>query len=182
MAEKPYKFGILIGRFQVLHAGHEMMIEKGLALCEKVGILVGSSQESGTAKNPFSYEMRKKMLHTVFGDQIEVYPLPDAGLGNNSKWGEYVLKHVVDRFGRLPDLLISGKESRRVDWFDGIADVSELYIPKTIDISASRMREAFLADDVAFFRQFSNPKLWECYDEMKKAVLAAKDHTETDSI
>ena len=61
--DKPYKLGILVGRFQTIHAGHEKMVNTALQLCEQVGIFVGSSQEALTSKNPFSYEIREEMLH-----------------------------------------------------------------------------------------------------------------------
>ena len=85
MQNKPYKFGILVGRFQTIHAGHEFMVNKAVSLCDNVGLFVGSSQESRTFKNPFTYEERCDMLKTVFGDSVLVYPLPDIGVGNNSK-------------------------------------------------------------------------------------------------
>ena len=46
--DKPFALGILVGRFQTLHAGHQQMIETALSLCDQAGIFVGSSQESGT--------------------------------------------------------------------------------------------------------------------------------------
>ena len=48
---KPYKLGITVGRFQTFHKGHQVMIDKAIELCDKVGVFVGSSQESGTNKN-----------------------------------------------------------------------------------------------------------------------------------
>lgn len=184
MTKKAYELGILVGRFQVLHAGHEDMIKKALKVCDRVAVFVGSSQESGTEKNPFSYEMREKMLKTVFGSRLEVYPLPDAGIGNVAGWGEYVLQHVKADCGRLPDLMISGKEERRRSWFDGPvgAGIAELTVPKTIDISASRMREFFVADDRKSWKQHVNKKLIPLYDEMREIVLTSKDNTETRSI
>lgn len=184
MKAKPYKLGILVGRFQTLHSGHEDMINRAIALCERVGVFVGSSNESGTSKNPFSYDTREKMLKTVFGDNVFVYPLPDIGVGNNSTWGDYVLKNVVERFGEMPDLLISGKEARRVSWFDSVegTSIAELYIPKTIDISATEMREHFINNDVESWREYTNPKLWNMYDELRKEVLKSKDNTATESI
>ena len=182
--DKPYKLGILVGRFQTIHAGHEKMVNTALQLCEQVGIFVGSSQEALTSKNPFSYEIREEMLHAVFGDAIRVYPLPDIGVGNNSRWGEYVLRNVLERFGMMPDLLVSGKESRRLDWFDGVSGlaISELYIPKTIDISATQMRQFFLRDDFESWKNRTNPKLWSKYPELRQIVLASQARQETDSI
>lgn len=181
---KPYKLGFLVGRFQPLHSGHEDMINRAVELCDRVGVLIGSSKESGTSKNPFTYETREEMLKTVFGDSICVCSLPDIGVGNNSTWGDYVLKNVVDRFGEMPELLISGKEARRVSWFDSVegASIAELYIPKTIDISASQMREHFIDNDVESWKKYTNPKLWNMYEKLRQEVLGSKDNNETHSM
>ena len=184
MSEKPFELGIFVGRFQVLHSGHEMMINKGLELCSRIGIFVGSSQESGTLKNPFSFEVRKEILTKVMGKEAEIFPLPDIWIGNNSKWGEYVLDNVVKQFGRTPDLFISGKEERRINWFDSVAGlaISELYIPKSIDISATQMREYMISGDFDTWKQYVNPVLWDDFDMMREIVLNSKDNLETGSI
>lgn len=184
MSYKPFSLGIMVGRFQTLHSGHEYMIRTALSLCGQVGIFVGSSQESGTAPNPFSYKTRESLLRLLFGDQVHIYPLPDIGVGNNAQWGEYVLHNVLTQYERTPDLLISGKETRRVSWFDGIegVNISELYIPKTIEISASQMREFLLADDRESWQRYTNRALWGQYDTLRKIVLASKDNLETASL
>lgn len=184
MSYKPFSLGILVGRFQTIHSGHEYMIRTALALCERVVIFVGSSQEAGTAVNPFSYSTREGLLRLLFGDEIQICPLPDIGVGNNSSWGEYVLHNVETVCGRMPDLLVSGKETRRVSWFDGITDVniSELYIPKTIDISASQMRGFFIEDDRESWQRYTNRALWGQYDSLRQQVLDAKDNLATASL
>ena len=181
MNKKPFELGIMVGRFQTLHSGHEFMIDKAVELCDRVGIFIGSSQESGTEKNPFTYETRKELLEAVYGDSITICPLPDIGVGNNSLWGDYVLKNVSEYFGRYPDLVVSGKENRRNTWYDG-HDITEIFIPKTIDISASEMREFFINNDFEEWKKYTNSKLWSRYDELRETVLASMDNTETDSI
>ena len=182
--KKPYELGTLLGRFQMIHLGHSDMINKAISLCERVGVFVGSSQESGTAKNPFTYEMREEMLRSLFGDKIEIFPLPDIGVGNNAKWGEYVLENVKERFGRYPDLIVSGKEERRSSWLESDVGntVAELFVPKTIDISASRMREFLIADDRAAWEEYTDPRLHGKYEELRRCVLLSKDEKNTQSI
>ena len=184
MKQKTLQMGLLVGRFQAFHTGHEMMVNTALGICERVGIFVGSSQESGTAKNPFTYETRVKLLRAAFGNGVEIYPLPDIGVGNNGRWGDYVLQNAKMRFGRVPDLLISGKEERRVDWFDGAHGVSvaELYIPKTIDISATQMRQFLIDGNEAAWRKYTGKKLWDSFSELRAAVLASKDNQQTASL
>lgn len=184
MNRKPYELGLIVGRFQTVHLGHEMMIRTALELCERVGIFIGSAQESGTQKNPFSYEVREGMLRALFGSAVEVRPLPDAGLGNNARWGEYVLAKAKEAFGRLPDLAISGKEERRGTWYDCKAgeSLAELAIPKTIEISASQMRDFFLRDDVEAWKAYTSPALWGDYARLRALTLSAQENRETDSI
>ncbi len=182
--DKPFSLGIMVGRFQTMHIGHEQMIQIALDLCQEVGIFIGSSQESGTQKNPFSYEIRRGFIKDVFGDAVKVAPLPDIGVGNNSRWGEYVLENVEKTFGKQPDLLISGKEARRLDWFDGIRGltIAELYIPKSIDISASEMRSYFLQNNKEVWKTYMNPKQWDKYDMLRAIVEASQRIEETSSL
>ena len=184
MENKPYRLGITVGRFQTFHKGHQYMIDKALAICERVGIFIGSSQESGTEKNPFTYETREGLLKKIYGDRVSVFPLPDIGVGNNSAWGDYVIDNVIFRLGEAPDLLVSGKESRRIDWFDSVKGltIAELYVPRIIEISASRMREYFLTGDEATWRQYSDPALWVEFGTLREAVVKAQGNDDTASI
>ena len=184
MDKKTFRLGIIVGRFQSFHKGHEYIIDRAVEICDTVGIFIGSSQESGTLKNPFTYETRENILKKVYGDKVVIYPLPDIGVGNNSAWGEYVLKNTTERFGNTPDLLVSGKEARRVDWFDGIEGVyaSELYVPKIIDISATQMREFFLSGNSEEWKKYTNEKLWDMYKDLRAEVIRSKDNLETESL
>ena len=182
--EKAYGLGVIVGRFQVFHKGHEDIIDQALLLCETVGVFIGSSQESGTGKNPFSYETRQSLLRKIYGNAIEIYPLPDIGVGNNATWGDYVLDQVKARFGRLPQLLISGKEARRKGWFDNQrgASIAELYIPKTVEISAEKMRELMIKGDFDTWKEFCDERLWDSFPQLRAEVLASRKNQETASL
>lgn len=179
---KIYKLALLVGRFQALHLGHERMIGDALMLSERVAVFIGSSQESGTQKNPFSYEIRKKMLETVFGDKIEIYPLPDAGLGNNCLWGQYVLEKVVSACGQKPDLFVTGREDRRVSWFEDKEGITELIIPKVIEASATQLR-AYLTDgDEKNWQALTPAALHPMFAFLREEVLSSLANAETQSI
>ena len=179
---KPYELGFLLGRFQPVHIGHEDMIDQAISMCREVAVFIGSSQESGTAINPLSFEQRKELIENVYGKSVKVYPIPDIGVGNVSEWGEYVLKTVENRCGKAPDLFISGKEERRLEWFNGEKGkaLSEWIIPKTIDISASRLREMLILGDE--WKKYVNPKNIEKYESLKEQFIKTRSKTETESI
>lgn len=176
-----YKTGLIVGRFQVLHKGHGDVIRKAKQICEEVVILVGSSQEAGTLKNPLSYEQRKDIIMQAFPD-ISVYPLPDIGVGNVGKWGDYVMEKAKEYCGKYPELAISGRESRRTSWIEDKWDMAELYIPKSIDISATKMIQFIINDEYESWRQYIEPAIADRYEEIRKSVLASENNLETRSI
>lgn len=180
-----YNTGLVVGRFQMFHRGHEEIINKALAICENVVVCVGSSQESNTQKNPYAYELRYDILKTVYAPEIssrrlQVIPLPDANIGNNANWGTYVLKTVKEATGLIPNIAISGKEERRISWFDN--SIADLYIAKILDISGTQLRDAMLEDKQGSWQPYVNPRLWGMYDILREKLLEAQNNTETASI
>ena len=170
----PYKLGLITGRFQVLHKGHADMISKALSICERVILFIGSSQESRTKSNPLTFEERKELITEVFEPQVEkgrliILPLPDAGLGDNEKWGDYVLSNIPAEYG-TPDIAISGRESRRATWFDN-HNIAELFTAKTVDVSATEMRKRLIDDDVQFWQEYTPLFIRHRYDELRNIIL-----------
>jgi nicotinamide-nucleotide adenylyltransferase len=60
--------GIVLGRFQPFHNGHEHLVLGALERFQEVIIAVGSSQEEWTTDNPFSFQERKSMIES-WGDE-----------------------------------------------------------------------------------------------------------------
>ncbi len=181
---KPYKLGLVLGRFQTFHVGHKLIIDTAARLCGEVGVFIGSAQESGTEKNPFTYEQRRSMIERSCRKGIVVYPIDDIGVGNNSMWGEYVIERVKECCKKTPDLFISGREARRVDWFDGIEELvlSELYVPKSIEISASEMRKLMLENNYKEWKKYAPKALWGDFEEMRRTVERSYGNKQTKSI
>ena len=181
---KPFKLGIVVGRFQIFHAGHQKLIDYGLELCDKLVIYIGSSQESNTEKNPFDYEFRKKVIETIYKDKVEIRPLPDAGLGNNNSWGKYILDTVKNDFGEYPDLAISGTEDRRKSWFEDTGvSVSELIISKNdIPVSSTKIKEYLLNNDFYEYMVFVDSRLWQYMPTIKRKYREVLNNSTTESI
>ena len=180
----PYELGITVGRFQTFHNGHRDIIRQALRICSRGGVFIGSADESLTFMNPFSYEIRRGFFEKVFGDLVEVFPLSDIGVGNTAAWGEYVLGSAEARFGRLPDLVFSGKEQRRLSWFSGEKGrgIAELCIPKTVEISATAMREFLASGDRASWERYTDPALHGDFEMLRETVLLSYGNRKTSSI
>lgn len=73
-----------MGRFQPFHLGHLKAIKWILERCEKVTIVIGSSRESFTERNPFTVEERKEMVERslkeegVGEEKYEIIGIPDV--------------------------------------------------------------------------------------------------------
>lgn len=180
-----FENGLIIGRFQIIHNGHVNMIKTALASCDRVLLFIGSSQESGTQKNPLCFLQRYNLMSLIFHEEMQsghliVKPLPDIGAGNNAKWGEYVLYTADKLYDFHPQLIISGKEDRRTSWFD--SSIAELFIPKTINVSSTAMRDAMLNDNKAFWETYSPPELHEEYASLRQTLIESQDNPYTDSV
>ena len=59
---------------------------------------------------------------------------------------------------------------------------SELYIPKTVEISASQMRQFLVRDDRESWERYVNPKMHALYPELRALVLASQGNKDTMSV
>ena len=119
--EKKFEFGLVLGRFHHLHNGHMKLIESSRKLCKKTLILISSSQESGTLRNPFKVETRKEVISKIYGncDDVMIGTLADMTNENDIsfEWGKYILDNVEKMYGQIPDLMVYGRDESRKGWF-----------------------------------------------------------------
>lgn len=122
-----------VGRFQPFHNGHLNAIKSILDEVANLLIIIGSTQESSTEKNPFNFELREQMIleslaaESIDLSRIKIVGLPD--IGDDKKWVSYLLdsvpafkymytgseetKELFDRDGRI--------EVRDVNFLDGVS-------------------------------------------------------------
>lgn len=158
---KAFNFGMILGRFQGMHIGHVQMIEKALSTCEYVLVMVGSSQESFTVRNPFTCKMRMDIIRAAFPKELESGKLVLAHMDDMTnendhtfEWGDYVMHRIQmwKNYFNVPgelDLLITGEEEDRKKWFrpEEVMKVNQLILSREqLPVSATMMRQ-FLIDD-----------------------------------
>lgn len=185
MELKAYDCGMICGRFQTFHIGHESLVETGLKLCDRVLILVGSSQESGTERNPYDLATRMDMLHAIYGDGERIMMHGIADLTNENdirpEWGRYLLDHVDRYLYKAPELMIYGNDEARSRWFDpeDIRDTSEFIVNRgRIPISATMVREAMVFDERKKWMSMVNPRLHKMYDRLRAELMAVPFYQE----
>ena len=126
---------LFVGRFQPFHIGH---LDALMQIQEKYDLIklgIGSAKVSGTDKNPFDIEARKKMIESIIPklkSKIEIYEIPD--INDDKRWVSYV-KEIVGDF----DIVYSGNDYV-LELFsrENIPTKKQTF---NIDINATRIRE-----------------------------------------
>lgn len=100
-----YNYLIYIGRFQPFHNGHKYIIEEGLKISNNIIVFCGSSNQTRTLKNPFTYTERRKCILNSFSElytnKIQVAPLDDCE--NDIEWVKNVEKKVQKIIENTPE-------------------------------------------------------------------------------
>lgn len=171
-----HKVGMYVGRFQPIHNGHMSIIERGLEECDHLIIVIGSAQESGTKKNPFSFEFRKELIQRSLrgrGAKVTIIGVNDREeVKDDSAWGRYLLDEVEKQTGLRPTINFEGAEMVRSHWFDGIDIERKAFDRETIPISASLVRDLMMEDNFDFFN-FLPTAIWRLGGKMQGEVWKA---------
>ena len=167
-----YEYGLVLGRFQGIHKGHQALIDAALRECRKVLVFIGSSEKSGTMRDPFDYAFREKLLRELYGERVIVSPLPDIGVGDVAFWGEYVLKMSEEVIGVRPDAIVCGNEEKYKLWFPDNPSLSLIHLDRNdIPMSGSKLREFILNDDYCAFCECTDERLRHYYGVMRGILL-----------
>ena len=166
-----------MGRFQTFHKGHKQLIDMTRNLCEKTLILIGSAQESGTPRNPFKLETRREMVSQIYAQEdVIIYALDDMTNEDDIcfEWGSYILEHVEKMVGRLPDLMVYGKDESRKGWFseEDSKKFSEFIVARDkINISATKLREFLVQDKKQEWQKYVPEEIWDKYECLREELL-----------
>lgn len=176
---KPYDVGVICGRFQTFHIGHESLVDTALKLCDRVLILVGSAQECGTERNPLNIDTRIRMLREIYGNDSTfiIKGLSDLTDENDIRpeWGKYLLDNVDRYIYKKPEVMVYGNDEARSKWFDtvDIRDVTEVIVNRgKIPISATMVRSYMVADNRREWQKWVNPKLHKIYNEIRDELMS----------
>ena len=133
---KKHKTSLTIMRAQPFHKMHEAIIRKMLDESETITILIGSAQESGTERNPFTYEQRRQMIENVFHNEQRLTIKPISDLGDYSRWANFVITNL----GFKPDAYYCGSDQDKYLFQQIGVNTVEIDRSKS-PISATKIRE-----------------------------------------
>ncbi len=197
-AQKTLKIGVFIARFQPLHKAHIYVIEKALKECDKLVIMLGSSNKENMPRNPFNFRLRKELLSESLGSEqdmtrIQIYQLPDWSEENLSNddavWGHYLYYNIVSRIGQKNfTLYYSDNPDTVKNWFDDEVNrfVSFCFFDrqKVFDgLSSTKIREAllnFTEKDKKYLYKFLPEAVFERVEELREIILKVHSNPKKD--
>lgn len=179
-----FKNGVFLGRFQHIHVGHEKLINLGLKNCDKLLLLVGSSNESGTKRNPYDSDFRISLIEKIYEKEVRDGRLLIRKINDISNeddltpdWGKYVIKTAEDYLGEKLECIIYGKDKNIFKCFnkEDVKNISEIMVDREIlEISATKMRKYILDDDYENWKRYSNEKIHEKYEDLRNILINVK--------
>jgi bifunctional NMN adenylyltransferase/nudix hydrolase len=171
-----YDFGVFVGRFQPLHAGHEHVIRTALDRVDRLIVFVGSAGLARDPRNPFSFEERRDMLTAVFANEVAtghiiIEPLPDHPYSDTA-WVADVQRRVnaivLDR-GNAGGFRNAGVSDFRIALAGHGKDATSFYLklfPEWENIQLDAPTGTFSATDV-------RARLFQRIPDVPRSILSA---------
>lgn len=170
---KRYKLAVLIGRFEPFHNGHLSNVLYALSIADHVQILVGSSYQPRTPKNPFTFHERKIMINNAImlaqnRAPITISAIPDFKYSNNS-WIANVQATVASEHTTIDDsdICILGFDKDDSSWYNH-AFPAWKFIPLegfvehgSVPIDATKVRELYFEGHLDFLKGALPPLVFD---------------------
>ncbi len=176
-----FKTGVLLGRFQHIHIGHEKLIQIGLSICDKLLIFVGSANSKKDIRNPYDVEYRIKLIEKIYKKEIDdgriiIRKIDDITNENDLTylWGEHVIAEATKELYSRPECIIYGKDKNIFKCFskNTVKNITEVLVDRDqLMISATKMREFLLNNDEVSWKMYSDEKIHMEYNKLRNELL-----------
>ena len=132
MNKTPQKIAFLVMRLQPQQKGHTDLIYKALLENDLVIVLLGSSQEKGTKRNPFSTADKISFLKQTFGvsSKLKIIAIRDIGASTKEEWTNHVFNTIEKAGLKQPSRYYSGDDLNAMFYEDCINP----YIKEKIEV------------------------------------------------
>lgn len=178
------KVGVFLSRMQPIHNAHLWMIENALKENEKVLVIIGSSNKYGDIRNPIDIKLRKELvteaIEEYFGnnyeERIKIVELPDWSTEHNNddqEWGRLIYYTVVANMDVKEFSYYCSEEPSKIKgWFENElkSRINFRFFSrdnKFNNLSATRVREAILEDNIEYIKKYCPTIILQRKDEIK---------------
>jgi len=174
------ELGLIIGRFQHIHTGHERLIREGLSKCKKMLILV-SDDEVRSKKDPYFAIYRAELIYRIFKKEIDsgiikvdVLKTPSYIKKYVHSWGSYVLAYAKKITGMTVDAIVYGDDKNISKCFSqkDLVNIDTICVSRSFfNISATNIREILLEDKKEQWMLHVNRVIYDQYEYLKTKMI-----------
>lgn len=138
------KTGIVIGRWQMPHKGHNTLHRAAFDNFDQVGIVIGSAFHARDTINPFTWEERKEMILCTLTDdeRNRSHFIPVRDFYDDTRWNAEVLKcagQIADR-----NVTLIGFEKDATSYYvNSFPNWGKMLVQKQVDIDATSLRNIY---------------------------------------
>jgi bifunctional NMN adenylyltransferase/nudix hydrolase len=170
---KKYDTLVLIGRFQPFHAAHLEIVKRATALTKQLVIVVGSSFQPRTYKNPFTFEERRDMIKSATaGLDLQIYVEPNTDtIYNDQAWAVRV-QGIVSKYAnsRCKVGIIGHKKDASSFYLDMFPQWGYENVEEIEPLSAVNIRDLYFkrGANMEFIRGVVPRTVFECLSNFWK--------------
>lgn len=147
---------VTIGRFQPWHLGHQSILRAALREADELLVLIGSSGQARSYRNPFTFTERKAMilnsLHAEEVGRVTVLPISDFPY-NDEKWFTSVQAAIAGhcaakgiKVSRSTVVLAGHAKDGTSYYIKRFPQYGALRLPNHAGLSATDLREPLFSD------------------------------------
>ncbi|MPV85152.1 bifunctional nicotinamide-nucleotide adenylyltransferase/Nudix hydroxylase [Ostreibacterium oceani] len=144
-----YDYAIFIGRFQPFHQGHAFVCQRALSQAKKLIILVGSSGNARSLRNPFTFEERQQIINDSLPPELAkrviIQPLLDYKY-NDKAWTKAVSQQIKTRTNPTDHVALVGHNKDESTYYLALfPEWGFLEVGNLKDIHATDLRNRYFA-------------------------------------
>lgn len=146
MSKPAYNLCVFVGRFQPLHAGHVHVMRQALNHAERLVVLVGSSNRSRSAVNPFTARERIGVIREALDYDARVLVTPIADSVNDVSDWTHRVETIVNALKREPGesvALIGHAKDASSYYLKLFPRWSSIDVEQHRELSATHLRDRF---------------------------------------
>lgn len=148
MTAKAQVWGVLIGRFQPFHSGHQALLRRMLSEVDQVLVIVGSSFAARRLHNPWSLSERQAMIRAALDPQsqtrLHICGIPDVYYADG-EWVRLVREAVTQHLPAKARVRLYGHTKDASSYYlDLFPQWDYVELPDYRGLSATPLREELL--------------------------------------
>lgn len=184
---RKYKLAVYIGRFQPFHIGHTHAILKASDIADSVVVLVGSSFQPRTSKNPFTFEEREQMIHKgidghVAQARVLVRPIADYPYLEH-EWIANIQRVISDLGVADEDIVLVGHAKDESSYYLKVfPQWTQVDTGLGYEVDATAVREFLFTDKMQYATSVLNENVVAYINEWKTTPAGIQMHKEWNSV